>query len=546
MNEVKNVVIVAGGKNTRFKEMSIFPKILLPLHGKPSILSYDIDLFSKFDLKTYLVINKDYENMVRDYVKNNNINVEIIVSTNQDGSANTLKEVKNKLPKSDTLLVWSDLILAESGLEILLYNIKERTADNLIVTRRGDYRLRVSTSNNILKVQDVKADGVCGNIPGIFYYKKRLSFGYDENLFSNFDYVNYLDLLNDDKITLDVVTFHGGITEFRDLEIYKNYYTEYLNASSKTRYFNSMSVNDDETVLTKRCINKEFDHLIEKEIEWYSIVKDKDLDCIPKIYKSDKENHSIEMEYLKDYIPIHQYLSSGFAKETYQEFFINYFNEVDKLHNSKIKEVSKLDIDQDCYKEFYDKVLERCDKISGMLIDYDREQLKELLDKANQIILKEVLNQNLPFGIYHFTHGDLNGSNVLYNPKTKSFKFIDPRGYFGKTKMMGLKEYDYAKILYCLSGYDHFNNEPYIFTKSYYETPTKIIDGTNIPKELRKPVYFIMVSIIWISLAQYISQDIFKANIAYKFGLDSLYHYIHEYETNEHYEKYLKEENGNK
>ena len=31
--------------------------------------------------------------------------------------------------------------------------------------------------------------------------------------------------------------------------------------------------------------------------------------------------------------------------------------------------------------------------------------------------------------------------------------FIDPRGYFGNTKLYGLKQYDFAKLLFGLSGY---------------------------------------------------------------------------------------------
>ena len=111
MNSVKNLVILAGGKNTRFKEMSIFPKILLPFEDEDSILTYNVKMCEKLGLNPYLVINKDYENMVRDYVKNNHLNIIIIVSSNTNGSANTIKEVKKELPKTNTLLVWSDLIL---------------------------------------------------------------------------------------------------------------------------------------------------------------------------------------------------------------------------------------------------------------------------------------------------------------------------------------------------------------------------------------------------------------------------------------------------
>lgn len=39
---------------------------------------------------------------------------------------------------------------------------------------------------------------------------------------------------------------------------------------------------------------------------------------------------------------------------------------------------------------------------------------------------------------------------------------IDPRGYFGKTKFYGDKDYDWAKVYYSLAGnYDQFNQKKF-------------------------------------------------------------------------------------
>jgi tRNA A-37 threonylcarbamoyl transferase component Bud32 len=545
MNSVKNLVILAGGKNTRFKEMSIFPKILLPFEDEDSILTYNIKMCEKLGLNPYLVINKDYENMVRDYVKNNHLNIIIIASSNTNGSANTIKEVKKELPKTNTLLVWSDLILDQEGFEILIDRLKTNSStQQVIVTRRGNYRFRTTSVNGFTEVipTGTNPESPCGNIPGIYYYSKILSFGYDEELHPNMDYVEYLALVADDKITLGSIPWHGGLTEFKDLEVYKEYYMKNTAIPKmKTRYFNYIDLNE-EKHLVKSCCNKDFNHLIEKEIEWYSKVKDKNLKCIPKIFDMNPKEHYIEMEYLDGYVPVHRYLSQEKDKRRLKEFFDLYFKAIEELHNTQVKEVAKDDVCQDCTKEFYTKVLDRCDKISGMIVNYNREKLAELLKKANQIILEEVLVKNYPYGKYYFTHGDLNGSNVLYNEETKDIKFIDPRGYFGETKMLGLKEYDYAKVLYCLLGYDQFNDGKCVYTKSWYHAPTKLIEfGDHIPKELFKPLYQIMVGIIYIALAQYISQDIFKVNIAYDFGFDMLTSAIEDYELNQEYERYLKE-----
>lgn len=59
-------------------------------------------------------------------------------------------------------------------------------------------------------------------------------------------------------------------------------------------------------------------------------------------------------------------------------------------------------------------------------------------------------------------HGDFCFSNILYCPKTKDIKLIDPRGSFVQHGIYGDPDYDYAKLLHCLHGnYDYIVNNNY-------------------------------------------------------------------------------------
>ena len=60
-------------------------------------------------------------------------------------------------------------------------------------------------------------------------------------------------------------------------------------------------------------------------------------------------------------------------------------------------------------------------------------------------------------------HGDPNTDNTMID-KNGNVVFIDPRGYFGNLKTIGLgmAEYDIAKFCYGLNGYSRFNSAPYI------------------------------------------------------------------------------------
>ena len=501
MNKLKNIIIVAGGENTRFNEMNIFPKILLPTLNDPSILSYDCKLFENYNI--YLIINDRYELMTKQYIKKNQLDINILVSHNHNGSANTIYDLINELPKEDILFVWSDLILDKIGVEDIENYIQTISDNNVIFTYDGKYRFKAT--NDSIQLSEY------GNIPGIYYCKNL------DKIFNNYKVKNnydYLEIIKDNFLNdFTIHEYKGQIIEFRDLKIYLDYYKPQIKKTN-TRFFNKMIV--ESNMLTKQCINKDYNHLIEREINWYNTCKDNNYYNIPTIYETNKENHFIKMEYLDGYQNIYEFIKQC-NDEEFNIFMKSYLKAVENLHQLNQVKVDYQQAYEDFYIEFYDKVIKRCNNISGILYNYDENKLKEILNKAFNRIIELIGKNNL--NNYSFTHGDLNGSNVMYNQNTHDIKFIDPRGYFGKTQLIGPASYDYAKIMYCLSGYDDFNNGNSRFTKDWYDEPQELRHyefGEN------QKLYYIMVGIIWVALAEYISQDVFKANIAYRHGLKIL------------------------
>ena len=495
-----NVVIVAGGENTRFKEMSIFPKVLLPTLDYPSILSYDCKLFE--DHQVYLIINDRYYEMCLEYINKTKINVKVIVSHNHNGSANTILSCMDELPKKDVLFVWSDLILDKQGVDGIVKDVNSDIDSNIIFSYDGKYRFRVEDD----KIMNVKEGG---NVPGI-YYCKNLNKVFLEN-----EYPDNFDLIEIFQNTLQEyskVEYKGNILEFRDLETYLDYYKNEGIVKTPTRFFNTMKVEGKK--LTKKCINQDFYNLIDREILWYTKCKEYNYKNIPTIYNTDLENHEICMEYLDGYMNVYEFIKNA-NDEEFDKFMKSYIKAIEDLHNLYLKVVDPQDAIQDYTIEFYEKVIKRCNNIRHIIYNYDEDNLKVILEKA----FKEIINLSGNISEYCFAHGDLNGSNVMYNKEKDDIKFIDPRGYFGKSQLIGPAAYDYAKVMYCLSGYDNFNNQRYIFTKDWYEKPHKLRDYEF--KDNNR-LYLIMVGIIWVALAEYISQDVFKANIAYQHGINIL------------------------
>ena len=527
-NQIENVVIVAGGLNTRMKDLSVFPKILFPLQESSSILAHDVEQFE--GKKVYLVINEKYYDMVVNYCQRNSIELKDIIKTsNTDGSANTLKEISEYLPTENTLLVWSDLIIEHFPLLESLSKLTDR--QHVIFTQEGSYRFKAVESNNccfphrvaIYPVAPPKPEdetAVCGNVPGIYFYKELPDFSKIPENYHNYDYLEFIaEFYSEDTELCSVGT---SLIEFRDREKFKEYYTKDSEEPSIPRFFNTLNIDREKKTLTKTCTNPEYAHLIIKEQNWYGKVKQAGFDGVPKVIggsnTSDNSKASITMELLEGYETASEY-SRGKSQEEIKKMIEKIIEKAEELHKHTCP-VEFIDVQEDYEEEFINKVFRRCDSIKDMLINYDREKLGRLLAKACSVLYHSKCKIGImPNTTYSLIHGDLNGSNVMYNPKTEDVKFIDPRGYFGKTKVYGPEEYDFAKILYFISGYDSFNKGRAIYNDWKFE---QVLETWNIPDKLMTWYNWIILGIIWIALAQYIGQDIMKANLAYEHGMEIL------------------------
>lgn len=520
-NKIDNVVIVAGGLNTRMEDLSVFPKVLFPIPNFNSILTYDVKEFEKKNI--YLVINFTYYEMIRDYCKRNNLrNIKIIKSSNTNGSANTLREVSSHLPKNNTLLVWSDLIV--SNFSTIEEGIKQTKSDFVVFTRQGEYRFKAfNGEDKKLKVETSEPSSNEGNVPGIYFYKELPNFSIIKSK-DNYDFLEMIgDYFADQTVVYDIMC---GLVEFRDKKTFKELYANDKFAAFDrpdiTRFFNKISIDLPSKKVYKSCHNPEYKHLIEKEAKWYRKVKNVGFDGIPTVYDSysDDDKSSITLEYLEGYETASEYAKHHDQKEI-KVMVEKIVSKADELHKIT-RPVEFLDVQEDYEEEFVNKVLRRCDSIKGMLVKYDRDELERLLTEALNILYHDKCKIGvMPNTTYSLIHGDLNGSNVMYNETTGDVKFIDPRGYFGKTKMFGPEEYDFAKILYFLSGYDIFNKSRVIYNDWKFDWEC-VLDVEFTPDKLMQWNLHIIVGIIWIALAQYIAQDIMKANLAYEHGVELL------------------------
>jgi len=219
--------------------------------------------------------------------------------------------------------------------------------------------------------------------------------------------------------------------------------------------------------IVKRSINPYGDEKITNEIAFYEyILKNKLRVNVPNIYHLDKMNHTIVMLYMKDYIALYMIY---FDLPDKDKFIIlrNIYKNLVIMHSEQIR-VHRDVYWNDLHKETIDKVESRLSSIQHLIKKNEHiltvngeplKKIKDILTKINTQIKKHVREQTEY--VYSFIHGDCQFNNILCSiddaDRTR-IVFIDPRGYYGDTKLYGIPEYDYAKILFALSGYDLFDN----------------------------------------------------------------------------------------
>jgi RIO-like serine/threonine protein kinase len=254
----------------------------------------------------------------------------------------------------------------------------------------------------------------------------------------------------------------------------------------------------------KKSKNNYGDEKIENELNFYRYILNQHnsfCEYIPHIYKIKEIEHSIEMEFLKEYKPLYLIFPSFTEKEK-NECLNNIIEKLNYLHNIHVC------IDKNKFK--HDLIMETIQKIQIRLkfvlpiienntrynsIEYVNDKkiinLNKIIEIINQNVNNFLNNPNLKYE-YGIIHGDCQFNNIMIN-NDKEIKFIDPRGYYGSSRIYGLIDYDMAKICFALSGYDIFDNsdikhldinEDNINVNIDYSNDSFIIQQSNIIKTL--------------------------------------------------------------
>jgi hypothetical protein len=273
--------------------------------------------------------------------------------------------------------------------------------------------------------------------------------------------------------------------------------------------------------LEKKSLNNDGKIKLKNEIDFYKFISDKKFyKYLPKIL--DYSEDYFNMEFLENYITLEKYLRNNHNYNIENNKIIENIKEI--LENNLYNEIITINKDEfikNLLLETTGKILERTSKIDIIKEKYKfikKVNGQEIL-KLNDIIkniekyLEKYIYDNKIF-LYYPIHGDIQLNNILINSHDKTIKFIDPRGYFGKSKIYGMKEYDYAKLYFGLGGYSYFD----------FKNVNKLdIDNENITIDMKEMInildqpYIIQVLIIciWLGNAHCFIENEFKVVESY-------------------------------
>lgn len=220
--------------------------------------------------------------------------------------------------------------------------------------------------------------------------------------------------------------------------------------------FNDITLNDG--ILTKRSKNKFGKVKINNEIKFYLYIAEHCTSFpMPKMISS--FDGCLSIQYLSNAVVLTNIIQPNNICKYIEQILVCMQN------------IHCITMDVDNRVVLNDVNIEVNKKVLGRFNEYDWSSNKTYnsIKSVNNVNIKniqyycEIIHRRLITLLksrteYNLIHGDIHLGNILLDKENDLLYFIDPRGYFGDSTLFGLREYDYAKLMFGLSGYSVFDN----------------------------------------------------------------------------------------
>lgn len=263
-----------------------------------------------------------------------------------------------------------------------------------------------------------------------------------------------------------------------------------MNENNYGFLFNNITLNNDN--FNKKSKNLLGNMKINNEIEFYLYINKNNIQFpMPKLLNY--QDGEITIKYILNSSTLTNKIKSYNLYE-YINKIKHYLNIIHSIQKTITFDIIEKDLNIEIKKKVIDRFNEfewNSNTIYNSIKSVNNIKIKNI-DYYCDIIHSKIINYLNGRNYYNLIHGDIHLGNILLDANDNIY-FIDPRGYFGESKLFGLYEYDYAKLLFGLSGYSVFdnmiienlsiinNNLEIDFIKDYeFIFETKIFDETTI------------------------------------------------------------------
>jgi hypothetical protein len=284
--------------------------------------------------------------------------------------------------------------------------------------------------------------------------------------------------------------------------------------------YNEFIIDTSRNIIVKRLRNtipenKDGKMKLQKEIGFYNSLTTHKIPkpfVIPRLYSTTTgDSCAILPELHIQYFPSHEALTERFpyayayATPASQDSIIKVIREIldciSLLHtHSPRLQITDKEYNDAIRAECYDKIVERfhsvkweediytyidrLNYVNGVKVRPFLEYVNMVKDRVSAAVVAESGGQQR---YLTFIHGDTHLGNILVPKRssvhgdnddddddTPKYVFIDPRGYFASYDVYGDKHYDYAKLLFGISGYSRFDQ---MMIQQCDITPVETITG---------------------------------------------------------------------
>lgn len=485
-----HIIIQAGGKGTRLEALTKNrPKCLVPVNNRPLIF-WAFDAFKKHDIK--VICDYKQEALTR-YLEAFGQQYKVkVISAKGSGTISGISQALKEIPENEPIIVlWCDLLFEKNW--TLPASLNKDTLQKNYIGLSGTFPCRWSFEKGIFKEQTSSSTGVAG----FFVFKNKSVL---ENIPESGALVPWLasSHIEFESFYLEDITEVGTIAAFAAFQKPKI-----------CRPFNEVVITE-ETV-TKRGLDELGKKIATDEIGWYKHVCNLGFKYIPKIYSFEP----LVMERIRGRNIFEYDCLTLSEKKHVLDSIVSGLKSLHELEPPHPANPEDLD------ENYIYKTFNRLKKIEN-LVPFAHDEYIRINGRYYKNIfydheaLATTLQSRYPKK-FHLIHGDPTFSNMLYDRLHKKIYFIDPRGYFGQTKLYGDVDYDWAKVYYSLVGnYDQFNQKKFALSIDPKGVELAIRPNNWVDLEdyffeslegVSKTKIRALHAVIWLSLTTYAWED---------------------------------------